>query len=136
MTGGVLASAEAQETVQWLTAIKEKYIHGGDEGLDAMRSRAIDTARMAVEALAKQQWVPTSVRLPGKDEYIAKTDDGTEYYVRLLVAYKTDIVEYEIGYYDGYKWLTEMPMRIIHDVIAWKVFDPFISTPEVSSVDG
>lgn len=57
--------------------------------------------------------------MPSKEEYTAKAEDGTEYYVRLLIAYKTDIVEYEIGYYDGYKWITEMPIRLIKDVVAW-----------------
>lgn len=70
------------------------------------------------------EWIPVSERLPEKEEYTAKSKDGTEYYVRLLIAYKTDIVEYEIGYYDGCKWLSEMPMRIIKDVIAWKQFEP------------
>lgn len=72
----------------------------------------------------KREWIPVSERLPEKEEYTAKSKDGTEYYARLLLAYKTDIVEYEIGYYDGYKWLSEMPMRIIKDVIAWKQFEP------------
>ncbi len=73
------------------------------------------------------QWIPVSERLPNKEEYTEKTEDGTEYYVRLLIAYKTDIVEYEIGYYDGYKWMTEMPIRIIKDAVAWM---PFPNMPE------
>lgn len=77
-----------------------------------------------------QEWIPVSERLPEKEEYTAKSKDGTEYYVQLLIAYKTDIVEYEIGYYDGYKWLSEMPMRIIKDVIAWKQFEPLPQPPE------
>jgi len=32
------------EAIDWLVAIKEKYIHGGDEGFDEMRKEAIDTA--------------------------------------------------------------------------------------------
>ena len=77
--------------------------------------------------VSSSKWIPVTERLPSKDEYAAKAKDGTEYYVRLLIAYKTDIVEYEIGYYDGYKWLTEMPMRIIKDVLAWM---PFPNLPE------
>ena len=74
-----------------------------------------------------QEWISVKDRLPSKEEYTAKTEEGTEYYVRLLVAYKTDIVEYEIGYYDGYKWMTEMPIRLIKDVVAWM---PFPNMPQ------
>ena len=74
-----------------------------------------------------QEWISVKDRLPSKEEYTAKAEDGTEYYVRLLIAYKTDIVEYEIGYYDGYKWMTEMPIRIIKDVVAWM---PFPNLPQ------
>ena len=74
-----------------------------------------------------QEWISVKDRLPSKEEYTAKAEDGTEYYVRLLIAYKTDIVEYEIGYYDGYKWMTEMPIRLIKDVVAWM---PFPNMPQ------
>lgn len=73
------------------------------------------------------KWISAKDRLPSKEEYTAKAEDGTEYYVRLLIAYKTDIVEYEIGYYDGYKWMTEMPIRLIKDVVAWM---PFPNLPQ------
>ena len=69
-----------------------------------------------------QEWIPVTEMLPSKEEYTAKAEDGTEYYIRLLIAYKTDTVEYEIGYYDGYKWMTEMPIRLIKDVVAWMPF--------------
>ena len=74
-----------------------------------------------------QEWISATERLPDKEEYTAKSKDGTEYYVRLLIAYKTDIVEYEIGYYDGYKFMTEMPIRLIKDVVAWV---PFPNMPQ------
>ena len=73
------------------------------------------------------EWIPVTERLPSKEEYTAKAEDGTEYYVRLLIAYKTDTVEYEIGYYDGYKWMTETPIRLIKDVVAWT---PFPNLPQ------
>ena len=75
----------------------------------------------------KPKWISGKDRLPSKEEYTAKAKDGEEYYVRLLIAYKTDIIEYEIGYYDGYKWMTEMPIRIIKDVVAWM---PFPNLPQ------
>ena len=74
-----------------------------------------------------QEWISVEDRLPGKEEYTATTEYGTEYYIRLLIAYKTDTVEYEIGYYDGYKWMTEEPIRLLKDVIAWM---PFPNMPQ------
>ena len=73
------------------------------------------------------EWILVKDRLPRKEEYTATTEYGTEYYIRLLIAYKTDTVEYEIGYYDGYKWMTEMPIRLIKDVVAWM---PFPNMPQ------
>ena len=74
-----------------------------------------------------QEWISVKDRLPNEDEYTAKTNDGEKYYVRLLIAHKTDTIEYEIGYYDGYKWMTEMPIRLIKDVVAWM---PFPNMPQ------
>lgn len=82
---------------------------------------------LITNGVAVHKWIPVVERLPDKEEYTAKAGDGTEYYVRLLIAYKTDITEYEIGYYDGYKWMTEMPTRIIKDVVAWM---PFPNLPQ------
>ena len=82
---------------------------------------------MITHGVTVQEWISVNDRLPRKEEYTAKAEDGTEYYVRLLIAYKTDIVEYEIGYYDGYKWMTEMPIRLIKDVVAWM---PFPNMPQ------
>ena len=84
-------------------------------------------AEELIQKARKPRWIPVTERLPSKEEYTAKAEDGTEYYVRLLIAYKTDIVEYEIGYYDGYKWMTEMPIRLIKDVVAWM---PFPNMPQ------
>ena len=74
-----------------------------------------------------REWISVEDRLPGKEEYTETTEYGTEYYIRLLIAYKTDTVEYEIGYYDGYKWMTEEPIRLLKDVIAWM---PFPNIPQ------
>ena len=38
-----------EEAIKWIERIKEKYIHGGDEGFDDARRRALD---MAIEALS------------------------------------------------------------------------------------
>ena len=95
-------------------------------GSDGWEPELIADHRLA-HGVTVQRWIPVTERLPSKEEYTAKAEDGTEYYVRLLIAYKTDIVEYEIGYYDGYKWMTEMPIRLIKDVVAWM---PFPNMPQ------
>ena len=92
---------------------------------DATETAYKNGYKQGVEDAVK--WISVKDRLPSKEEYAAKAEDGTEYYVRLLIAYKTDIVEYEIGYYDGYKWMTEMPIRLIKDVVAWM---PFPNLPQ------
>jgi hypothetical protein len=33
-----------KQAIEWLIAIKEKYIHGGDEGFDELRKEALDKA--------------------------------------------------------------------------------------------
>ena len=47
-----------KEAIEWLEAIREKYIFGGDEGFDRSRNEALD---MAIEALSadrpKGKWV-------------------------------------------------------------------------------
>ena len=85
--------------------------------------------RLIANGVTVHEWIPVMERLPSKEEYATEAEDGIEYYVRLLIAYKTDIVEYEIGYYDGYKWMTEMPIRLIKDVVAWMPF-PNMPLPE------
>ena len=84
-------------------------------------------SHLIANGVTVQEWVSVEDRLPGKEEYTATTEYGTEYYIRLLIAYKTDTVEYEIGYYDGYKWMTEEPIRLLKDVIAWM---PFPNMPQ------
>lgn len=46
------------DAIKWLVAIKEKYIHGGDEGFDEMRKEAIDTA---IHSLNTQESIETKV---------------------------------------------------------------------------
>ena len=81
----------------------------------------------AIETVSR--WIPVTERVPVNEEYLAKAKDGEEYMVRLLIAYQSDTVGYAIGYYDGFKWLDEMSMRRITDVIAWKPFSPLPEQP-------
>lgn len=41
-----------EEAIKWLIAIKDKYIHGGDEAFDERRKEALD---MAIKALEDRQ---------------------------------------------------------------------------------
>lgn len=42
-----------KEAIQWLRAIKDKYIHGGDENMDEKRTEALD---LAIAALERERW--------------------------------------------------------------------------------
>ena len=117
----ILREEHRQRTDSYTT-----YLAHGGKG-DPAEEVGLDALAMAISALEKTKWVSVEDRLPGKEEYTATAEDGTEYYIRLLIAYKTDIVEYEIGYYDGYKWMTEKPIRLIKDVVAWM---PFPNIPQ------
>jgi len=49
-----------KDAIKWIKAIKEKYIHGGDEGFDECRKQALD---LAIKALENQpQWIPVKTR--------------------------------------------------------------------------
>lgn len=43
-----------EEAIKWLAAIKDKYIHGGDEEFDRNRRLAIDIAIKALEERANR----------------------------------------------------------------------------------
>lgn len=134
--------ADAMEFPNDWAKFLEDYSFRDHEGVYTNGARLIPTFRVeqmmhhylrkATEDLATDnnvgsKWIPVTERLPNKEEYTTKTEDGTAYYARLLIAYKTDITEYEIGYYDGYKWMTEMSIRLIKDVVPWM---PFPNMPE------
>ncbi len=108
---------------QMHTKENKDYWKGYSTGVNWGKNTVADAP--TVDAVEVVRWIPVSERLPSKEEYTARTEDGSEYYVRLLVAYKTDIIEYEIGYYDGYKWMTEMPIHLIKNVVAWMLFPNF-----------
>ena len=71
-------------------------------------------------------WINVSDRLPSEDEYLTHHNDGVDTLKRILVAYQTDTLEYQIGCYDGYKWTNQLGNKIIKDVVAWKPFDTYV----------
>ena len=48
-----------EEAIEWLGRIKDRYIHGGDEGFDNKRKEAID---MAIEALSDRPKVNAELK--------------------------------------------------------------------------
>ena len=71
------------------------------------------------------EWISVKDRLPTEEEYITVWNDGSEVLNRILIAFQTDTIEYEIGCYDGYKWMNEWCTKSISDVVAWKKFIPY-----------
>ena len=66
-------------------------------------------------------WISIVERLPNRQEYLTIKEDDPVSLKRLEIAFQTDTIEYDIGYYDGYKWFNERG-RKIQNVIAWKPF--------------
>ena len=121
---------DVREKLEVIAHLGDHITYKEDIGIcyDSALAKVIEDAYMELKnGVTVQKWILVKDRLPSEEEYTATSEDGTEYYARLLIAYKTDIIEYEIGYYDGYKWMTEMPIRIIKDVVAWM---PFPNMPQ------
>lgn len=53
-----------KETIEWLRAIKEKYIHSGDEVFDRKRHEAIDTAVFYLEKIEREKQESMSIEPP------------------------------------------------------------------------
>jgi hypothetical protein len=134
--GFAVLGREKMDKKKYLIDPREKLAHLIVSDLPKKDQKANATAaeklanHLIANGVTVQEWISVKDRLPSEEEYTAKAEDGTEYYVRLLIAYKTDIVEYEIGYYDGYKWMTEMPIRPIKDVVAWMLFPNLPQPPK------
>lgn len=72
-------------------------------------------------------WIPITDRLPKENEYrvVCTAHCGKPFLRRFEVAYITDTIEYQFGYYDGYKWIDKLNIEILN-VVAWKIHEPFI----------
>lgn len=75
------------------------------------------------------KWVSVDERLPEKSEYLEIGDDARRFYIRFEIAYKTDTIEYAIGYYDGFKWFDERN-RFIQNVVGWRILETFPEPPK------
>ncbi len=90
--------------------------------IEALSAKLADMERSADDCGGG--WIPCKERLPETLEYMEF--EPTPYMKRLEIAYMTDMVEYIIGYFDGYKWIDKRNCKI-ENVIAWK---PFLKLPE------
>ncbi|MDF2859180.1 MAG: hypothetical protein K0Q87_5031 [Neobacillus sp.] len=79
------------------------------------------TILQALKERLEREWISVGERLPKREEF---QNEKEEYYRRLEIAYKTDTVEYKIGYFDGYKWF-DKKYQNIENVVAWKLFEPY-----------
>lgn len=115
------------------------YLYDNDE--DAVRAFAEDLIESITNFIKTEpivhipqelsnDWISVSERLPDEDEYLTTWKDGDQSLSRLLIAYTTDTIEYEIGCYDGHKWMNEWGTEIIRDAIAWKKFNPYSVTSQ------
>lgn len=75
-------------------------------------------------------WISVDERLPSESEFLTYHKDGLSTLKRLVIAYKTDTIEYDIGCYDGHKWMNQLGNRIIKDVVAWKSFELYLPKAE------
>ena len=71
-------------------------------------------------------WIPLAERIPAENEYrvVCAAHSGKPFLRRFEVAYITDTVGYQFGYYDGYKWI-DKSYKEIPNVVAWKNHEPF-----------
>lgn len=56
-----------KDAIQWLRAIKDKYIHGGDENMDEKRTEALD---LAIAALERDRWHNADEPIPDGENII------------------------------------------------------------------
>lgn len=64
------------------------------------------------------RWIPVKEELPSE-----KLFKGDGFLRRIMVAFKTDTVEYEFAYYDGYKWFDKTGKNL--NVVAWRGIETY-----------
>lgn len=70
-------------------------------------------------------WISVNERLPEEKEWRGYDENRyCAYMKRMEVAYMTDTLEYDFGYFDGYKWMDKR-YDIIKNVVAWKIHEPY-----------
>ena len=90
------------EAIEWLEAIRKKYIHGGDEGFDMKRNEALD---LAISALSRDSWISVEERLPERSENVLTAAKGDRVRENFLISAERD--EWS---YDSYSVTHWMPL--------------------------
>lgn len=119
--------ANKEMAIDILEFIKRNYEkHLKEEG-QAGCQKYVEALQMGIDALTTDNsWTSIIERLPNRQEYLTFRDDNSCHYTRLEIAFQTDTIMYDIGYYDGYKWFTDR-LHKIENVVAWR---PFIKYKE------
>lgn len=119
--------ANKEMAIDILEFIKRNYEkHLNEEGQVGCQ-KYIEALQMGIDALTtNNSWTSIIERLPERQEYLTFRDDNSCSYTRLEIAFQTDTIMYDIGYYDGYKWFTDR-LHKIENVVAWR---PFIKYKE------
>ena len=98
--------------------VQEKDINNFSRDVSLIKEYISDVAQ-------KSEWISVEDRLPTEDEYLTHHNDGLDTLKRLLIAYQTDTIEYQIGCYDGWKWMNQLGNRVVKGVVAWKPFEAY-----------
>lgn len=98
--------------------VQEKDINNFSRDVSLIKEYISDVAQ-------KSEWISVDDRLPTEDEYLTHHNDGLDTLKRLLIAYQTDTIEYQIGCYDGWKWMNQLGNRVVKGVVAWKPFEAY-----------
>lgn len=102
-----------------------KAIDGAEETANHYAEMLDKTEEELNTERVKRGWISVDDRLPTEDEYLTHHNDGLDTLKRLLIAYQTDTIEYQIGCYDGWKWMNQLGNRVVKGVVAWKPFEAY-----------
>lgn len=102
-----------------------KAIDGAGETANHYAEMLDETEEELNTERVKRGWISVDDRLPTEDEYLTHHNDGLDTLKRLLIAYQTDTIEYQIGCYDGWKWMNQLGNRVVKGVVAWKPFEAY-----------